>query len=196
VAGEPPDLFDGGRGRGRTILVDAGVGPPGGDFLTEAQGRLPGELERLDAWPDTVFLTHVHIDHVGWNATFGGVPLVAHGDSIALSAERGRPLPGTTAVAGEAELAPGVVAFETPSHLPGHMSVRVGDELVVLGDVAVHPAQLDKPDLAYVHEHDPERSATTRVDVLSAYGARILAAGHFPGAGFGRVVDGVWTAVA
>jgi glyoxylase-like metal-dependent hydrolase (beta-lactamase superfamily II) len=78
-----PELFDGGRwrlpfrsylirGEGRAILVDSGVGPAGGDFLPEAQGLLPGELERLDARPDTVFFTHVHIDHVGWNAAFAG----------------------------------------------------------------------------------------------------------------------------
>ena len=168
------------------------MGPPGGEFLPEAQGWLPGELERLRAWPDTVFLTHVHVDHVGWNAAFEGVAFVAHRESIALSEERGRPLPGATAVAGEAELAPGVIAFETPGHLPGHMSVRVGDELVVLGDVAVHPAQLARPGLAYIYDADAERSAQTRADVLSAYGDRILAAGHFPGSGFGRFVDGRW----
>ncbi|MGE5275210.1 MAG: MBL fold metallo-hydrolase [Verrucomicrobiota bacterium] len=199
-----PELFDGDRWRlpfrsylirgvGRTILVDTGVGPRGGEFLPEAQGWLPGELERLHAWPDTVFLTHIHIDHVGWNATFVGVPFVAHRQSIALSAERGRPLPGATPVEGEAELAPGVVAFETPGHLPGHMSVRVGDEIVVLGDVAVHPAQLALPGLVYLSDADPRRSARTREEVLSAYGDRILAAGHFPGSGFGRMADGIWS---
>ena len=202
-----PELFDGDRwllpfrsylirGRGRTILVDTGVGPPGGDFLPDAQGRLPGELERLQAWPDTVFLTHVHVDHVGWNAAFAGVPFVAHGRSIALSAERRRPLPGATAIEGETELAPGVVAFETPGHFPGHMSVRVGDELVVLGDVAVHPAQLARPDLIYVSDDDPEQSARTREEVLAVFGDRILAAGHFPGSGFGRVADGIWSPLA
>jgi glyoxylase-like metal-dependent hydrolase (beta-lactamase superfamily II) len=104
-----PELFDGNRwllpfrsylirGRGRTILVDTGVGRAGeGEFLPERQGWLPGELERLDVRPDTVFLTHVHVDHVGWNSAFDGVPFVTHRDSVALSAERGRPLPtGTT----------------------------------------------------------------------------------------------------
>ena len=200
-----PELFDGDRwvlpfrsflvrSADRTILVDTAVGPAGGDFLPEAQGWLPGELERLGAEPDTVFLTHVHVDHVGWNSAFPDAQFVAHRASIALSEERGRPLPGATAVEGEAELAPGVVVFETPGHLPGHMSVRVGDGLVILGDVAVHPAQLADPDLAYVWDHDAERSARTRREVLSAYGDGILAAGHFPG-GFGRVQDGIWTPV-
>jgi glyoxylase-like metal-dependent hydrolase (beta-lactamase superfamily II) len=203
-----PELVDGDRwtlafrsyliqGSGRTILVDTGVGPSGGgEFLPERQGWLPGELDRLGASPDTVFLTHVHVDHVGWNHLFEGVRFIAHRESIELAEERGRPLPGVVAVEGEAELAPGVVAFETPGHLPGHMSVRVGDELVVLGDVAVHPAQLVRPELVYVFDADAERSTATRVHVLAEYGDRVLAFGHFPGSGFGRIVDGVWTALS
>jgi glyoxylase-like metal-dependent hydrolase (beta-lactamase superfamily II) len=125
-----PDLFDCGRwrlpfrsylirGGGRTILVDTGVGPAGeGEFLPERQGWLPGELERLDATPDTVFLTHVRVDHVGWNHLLEGVAFVAHRESVALAEERGRPLADALAVEGEAELTPGVVAFETPGHLP------------------------------------------------------------------------------
>jgi glyoxylase-like metal-dependent hydrolase (beta-lactamase superfamily II) len=202
-----PELFDGDRwrlpfrsylirGGGRTILVDTGVGPSGGgEFLPERQGWLPGELERLGATPDLVFLTHVHVDHVGWNHLFDGMPLVAHRESIALSSERGRPLTRATAVEGEAELAPGVVAFDTPGHLPGHMSVRVGDELVIMGDVAVHPAQLARPGLVYVSDDDADRSAQTREQALSAHGDRILACGHFPGSGFGRIVDGMWAAL-
>jgi glyoxylase-like metal-dependent hydrolase (beta-lactamase superfamily II) len=118
---------------------------------------------------------------------------VAHRDSIALSAERGRPLPGATEVEGEAELAAGVVAFETPGHLPGHTSVRVADELVVLGDVAVHPAQFARPGLEYVYDDDPGRASRTREEVLSDYGDRILACGHVPGTGFGRMADGIWS---
>ena len=201
-----PELFDGDRwrlpfrsylirDRGRTILVDTGIGPAGeGEFLPERQGWLPGELERLGARPDMVFLTHVHVDHVGWNFALADVPFVTHRDSVELSAERGRPLPATTtAVDGETELAPGVVAFEAPGHLPGHMGVRVGDELVILGDVAVHPAQLARPELVYVSDDDAELSARTRRDVLAAYGGRILACGHFPASGFGRLVDGLWS---
>ena len=184
------------RGGGRTILVDTGVGPPGGEWLPERQGWLLGELERLGAWPDTVFLTHVHIDHVGWNSAFQGVPFVTHRDSIALSAERERPLPAeATAVEGEAELAPRVVAFETPGHLPGHMSIRIDEELVVLGDVAVHPAMLARPSLVYVSDDDADRSARTREEAVSAYSDRILACGHFPGSSFGRLLDGIWTPI-
>jgi glyoxylase-like metal-dependent hydrolase (beta-lactamase superfamily II) len=204
-----PELFEGEAWRlpfrsflirtaGRVVLVDTGVGPAGGgDWLPDRQGWLLEELARVGVPPDavdTVFLTHVHVDHVGWNHAFERARFVAHRDSIPLSAERGRPLPERTdAVEGEAELAPGVVAFEAPGHLPGHMGVRVGDEVALLGDVAVHPAQLVRPGLVYTADGDPERCAETRREVLARYGDRILGCGHFPGTGFGRLVDGVWT---
>ena len=122
---------------------------------------------------------------------------MTHRDSIALSAERQRPLPAeATAVEGEAELAPGVVAFETPGHLTGHMSIRIDEELVVLGDVAVHPAMLARPSLVYVSDDDDDRSARTREEAVSAYSDRILACGHFPGSSFGRILDGVWSPIA
>jgi hypothetical protein len=73
------------------------------------------------------------------------------------------------------------------------MSVRVGDELVVLGDVAAHPAQLARPGLAYVYDDDLARATCTREEVLSAYSDRILACGHFPGTGFGRIANGIWS---
>jgi glyoxylase-like metal-dependent hydrolase (beta-lactamase superfamily II) len=114
--------------------------------------------------------------------------------SVALSEERARPLSaGTTAVEGEAGLSPGVVAFETPGHLPGHMSIRIGEELVILGDVSVHPAQFTRPSLVYVSDDAAEPSARTREEMVSAYGDRILACGHFPGSGLrphaGRHLD-------
>jgi glyoxylase-like metal-dependent hydrolase (beta-lactamase superfamily II) len=60
------------RSQGRTILVDAGIGPadaPLARFLNRA-GRLLEELRAEGVGPDdidTVVLTHLHADHVGWN---------------------------------------------------------------------------------------------------------------------------------
>ena len=74
------------------------------------------------------------------------------------------------------------------------MSIRIEEELVVLGDVAVHPAMLARPSLVY--DDDADRSARTREEAVSAYSDRILACGHFPGSSFGRLLDGIWTPIA
>jgi len=94
-----PELFSGGdwrlpctcfflRARGTTVLVDTGVGPPGlWDWQAESEGRLVDELHPADV--DLVFLTHLHIDHVGWNADADKRPLfrryVVHEDALAFA---------------------------------------------------------------------------------------------------------------
>jgi glyoxylase-like metal-dependent hydrolase (beta-lactamase superfamily II) len=75
--------------RGATVLVDTGLGPFGLDpFLPAWQGRLPQALAAAGVAPeqvDLVVLTHLHVDHVGWNMR-DGVPFfpnaryVAHRD--------------------------------------------------------------------------------------------------------------------
>jgi hypothetical protein len=130
------------RSDGVTILVDTGVGPPGlWDWTAEREGELPRALAQLgvDAGDiDIVFLTHLHIDHVGWNADLEGVALfpraryVVHRDSLACARQRdGRAHVQRCIVAladrfetvdGGVELAPGVAAFVSPGHFPGHMA--------------------------------------------------------------------------
>ncbi len=112
-----PELFDGDsvrlpsgsflvRSARETVLVDAGVGPDGGDpWPGDREGRFLAELERAGVAPaevDVVFLTHVHADHVGWASAFPGARFATHCDGIAIAAESGRELPaGIEAVAGE-----------------------------------------------------------------------------------------------
>ncbi len=192
-----------------TILVDTGVGPAGGgSWLPDRQGRLLDELERAGVRAidvDVVFNTHIHFDHVGWNQAFERARLVMHEANWQLAherADREHVRPSLLALAdrvetieGDAELAPGVVAFDTPGHAPGHMSVRVGEEVILLGDVAPHPAQLADPTLVFDYDEDAETAVLTRRQLLAAYGDRILACGHFPAGGFGRLADGVWIPV-
>jgi len=189
------------RSEADTLLVDTGVGPSGGDpWPGDREGRFLKELDRVGVRPDdvdTVFLTHVHVDHIGWSSAFGGARFVTHRDGIALATERGRDLPGgIEPISGETELVPGVVAFETPGHLGGHMSVRVGEDLVILGDAAAHPAQLAEPERVFAFDEEPHVAVETRRELLAAYGDRILACGHYPGSGIGRMVDGAWSPLA
>lgn len=195
-----------------TILVDTGVGPPGlWEWTAEEEGRLPGALEELGVHVedvDVVFLTHLHVDHLGWNTGLEGVPYfsraryVAHRDAIAFALQRAE-LPHIRRcveplvdrfeiVSGDVELAPGVTAFAAPGHYPGHMAVRLssnGSRAVLLADVAVHPAMLDRPELEYVSDADPATCADTRRALLPELVDQdvLVACGHYPGGGIGHV---------
>ena len=65
------------RSAGRTMLVDTGIGPGPVEVFGGLRGALPDELRRhgvdVDG-VDLVFLTHMHLDHVGWNLTAEGRP--------------------------------------------------------------------------------------------------------------------------
>ena len=60
------------RSRGRTLLVDTGVGPSSLGLATwlKTGGKLPDRLRAAGVSPEdveTVVFTHLHPDHVGWN---------------------------------------------------------------------------------------------------------------------------------
>jgi len=211
------------RSGGRTVLVDTGVGPPGlwEDWDRDFEGRLPEELEAAGAAPadvDVVFLTHLHIDHVGWNTDADARPFfpnaryVVHRDALEYARGEGRRNHTTRTidpvsfeeVDGETELAPGVTAFELPGHYPGHMGVRIRSdaaEAVILGDAAAHPMLLDRPRDTFANDLDAERAMETREQLLPDLVDRdvLVVCGHYPDGGIGRAVrhDGrvLWTAV-
>jgi glyoxylase-like metal-dependent hydrolase (beta-lactamase superfamily II) len=217
--GEFPELFAGRdwvlpfrafvlQRRGTTVLVDTGVGPPTTDaaaFLPQRQGRLLDALRALDVAPaaiDVVFLTHLHVDHIGWCDAFPGAQVFAHGDDWEFFVERIHH-PATAGlrkvfeqgrlelVRGQFSPAADLVGEPTPGHTPGHMSLRIGDAGMILGDVAVHPAQVVQPGLVYAGgDVDAQRAAGTRRSVLeeACREGVVVGGGHFPGTGFGRVV--------
>ena len=228
-----PDLFASGSWRlpvkvyllrtdGLTILVDTGVGPPGlWGWTAEDEGRLPEALDELGVRRkdvDVVFLTHLHIDHLGWNADLDGAPFfpraryVVHRDAFEYareSQERSHVARCVEALVDrfelltdDAELAPDVTAFVAPGHYPGHMALRIdsrGTRATILGDVAPHPALLDRPEWVYAFDEDRAENITpTRRELVTQLiDSDVLAAcGHYPGTGIGHVVtrDGrvVW----
>jgi glyoxylase-like metal-dependent hydrolase (beta-lactamase superfamily II) len=232
-----PSLFDGPewplpcrcfllRSEEATVLVDTGVGPAGlwTEWTAETEGGLPPALDELGVSRedvDVVFLTHLHIDHLGWNTDTNGevffprARYVVHRDAVAFARDRSE-LPHIARcvvpllerfelVSGEIELAPGVSAHELPGHYPGHMGVRVesgGRRLELIADLAVHPAFLQEPDWVYVADGDPLVCAETRRRVVPGLvGESVLVAcGHYPGSGIGRLVTRdsriVWEEVA
>ena len=202
---------------GATILVDAGVGPAGeGDFLPARQGRLPELLEENGTSPDDVellVLTHLHVDHVGWAHLFERARIVAarrdyeyFAETRAGSAYFERNVRALVD-AGRMELIDqttvglldGVVAEPLPGHTPGHtgVSVHIGDDhLRLLGDLALHEAQLADPDLWFDGEVDRAAAAQARRSVFktvvasdAVVGLSHLACGlgkvHIDGGGFG-----------
>jgi glyoxylase-like metal-dependent hydrolase (beta-lactamase superfamily II) len=148
------------RSQGRTILVDTGMGStatnPGAiEMFTGGQdGHLMQELQSVGVWPediDTVFFTHLHPDHVGWNltqvgddtrATFPQARYVTHeADWNAFKrpeVQANFPFPfwqetlGPLETMGVLDLLSGeqvltgeITAIPTPGHTPGSMSLSI-----------------------------------------------------------------------
>jgi glyoxylase-like metal-dependent hydrolase (beta-lactamase superfamily II) len=213
------------RARDRVVLVDTGVGGPGvpGATWIGAPGRLPEELAAAGVDPDEidlVVLTHLHLDHVGWNLAWDGdrprprFPraryLVQRAD-WELFGSRGdqndreafdrcvaplRDLGVAELVDGDRVLDRQLTLLHTPGHTPGSQSLLVasGDDTVLLwGDVANHPAQIGEPDWGPGSDVQPEVARRTRRRLLERIEteAMRLAPAHFPEP-FGTVtrVDG------
>ncbi|WP_405827493.1 MULTISPECIES: MBL fold metallo-hydrolase [unclassified Streptomyces] len=182
-------------------LVDAGIGPA--DSLAASwapvPGALPASLAAAGIEPsevDTVVLTHLHTDHVGW-AVVGGEqtrPFFPNAAYLLQQAELNaleeiNPQLRSTVIDplqragqlrlldGDTPLRSGERVFATPGHTPGHQSVLVasGRELVaVTGDLLVHAIQVLHPELAYAHEMDPGQARASREQVLQSWAADTL----------------------
>lgn len=189
-----------------TVLVDTGVGPqamgPGGKLLADLKksGVDPEDV-------DTVFLTHLHGDHLGWSVRTDGEPVFANARYVTQAVEWEISVPylgqGIAALddLGVLELLDGeemvgeeLTAIPTPGHSPGHSSLLVasqGQQALVSGDAIVHPAQATEPTWNVQFDMDKEQAARTREMLLvwlEADGITV-AAGHIPGSGFGRIVS-------
>jgi glyoxylase-like metal-dependent hydrolase (beta-lactamase superfamily II) len=102
-------------------------------------------------------------------------------------------------VEGENEILPGVRILPAPGHTPGHLALLLdsgGQQLLNLGDAAVHPLHLEHPEWENGFDLSPEVAAATRRSLLErAAAARMhVMAFHFPYPSVGRVEarNGAW----
>jgi len=214
------------RSQGRTLLVDTGLGNASsnpnvvanigsgldGVLLTELQaaGFQAGGI-------DTVFLTHLHPDHVGWNVTrdegnesptFPNARYVAHEadwaafdtpldsqifgyDWWAQTVAPLRRLGVLDLISGETELTGELTVTPTPGHTPGSMSMIVnsgGERAFIMGDVFHGPAQVTETEWVFHYDMDPDQAGRTRRDMLDRAEQDNAAIAICHHSGFGRVV--------
>ncbi|MQF89348.1 MAG: MBL fold metallo-hydrolase [SAR202 cluster bacterium] len=214
------------RSEGRIILVDTGVGSmatnPGAvtAFAGGADGRLLSDLQSAGVNKediDTVFLTHLHPDHVGWNVNNDGprpVPAfpnaryVFHQDdweafrpprdseAFGLTFWEETLMPLETAgvtepLSGEQSITSEITAILTPGHTPGSMSLAIdsgGEKALVMGDVFHGPPQVSEPSWVFAFDADPDTAVQSRNRMLDRAEAENAIMAICHSTGFGRIV--------
>jgi N-acyl homoserine lactone hydrolase len=189
------------------ILVDTGLNPealadPVAHYESEALGMFVLEqetslAEQVDlATLTKVVMTHLHFDHAGGLAQIpASVPVfvqqrewVAAHDAIAMQknfflirdydpiADQVVLLDGDHDLLGDGS----VELLFTPGHTPGHQSVRVGERLVIGGDVSHYASGLDDHRFpVFAADFEAQRESAERLRALRDAGA-VVRPGHDP----------------
>ena len=162
------------------VLVDTGMTelhPLVADMDARLQPLSDQDLDLTSI--DMVVSTHLHFDHCGGNHLFAGKPIYVQRQELddALSQDdytirEWVEAPGVQyePVDGELELLPGLRLVPAPGHTRGMQMVVIetGERPVVVGgDVAVWPGELDEPQTEgqlRVHALDPELVWLTHLD--------------------------------
>lgn len=183
----------------QSVLVDSGFGPHGDMLGHPAPGELIADFERngIDLNTiDTVFLTHLHGDHVGWNLredlpnrplSFPNARYMVHEadwnhfttEEMLTDPNRGEAtnrsvlplerLGVLDLMHGETELAPGITAFPTPGHTPGHMSLLIAsknERALLVGDILGSPMQATETAFHYSPDWDGQMGIEIRNSIL------------------------------
>ena len=205
---------------GHTTLIDTGLGEGDHPFEDSEWGLLAADMtskgiSREDV--NTVVVTHLHRDHVGWNTVDSDDGPVAYfpnarywvpradwdtftrraGMSMfAYIRERVMPLMDMGVlefIDGEQAITQNVAALPTPGHTPGHTSYLItsaGESAVVLGDAAHVPLQAHHTNWSPRADTNPTLSSESRAQMFDRIEKdhSLVVSGHFPTPGFGRLV--------
>ena len=163
------------RGRGRTILVDAGTG--GG--VLETSLRAAGSAPDDEYWQDDAMLNRANARGQR-NFALARRTLDAYSRSLGFLEDR--------------EVVTGIHPVWLPGHTPGHSGFRIdaaGQSLLIWGDIVHFPhIQAARPAAAIAFDCDPVQARATREAILAqAASENLLIAGmHLGGSGFVHIV--------
>jgi glyoxylase-like metal-dependent hydrolase (beta-lactamase superfamily II) len=206
------------RSDGKTILVDTGLGEKQREGYP--QGKLLDNLREAGvtaADVDLVLITHLHVDHVGWNTvlrdgrwtpTFPNARyLIVREEWEFFSTdptqrvtphitENVLPLEGSgqlDLVEGAHAVTPDLTLVPAPGHTPAHACLAVvsgGEKAMIVGDLAHHPVQLTETAWQMAFDMNKPLAAETRERITQRMEADggVTIGGHFPSPGFGRLV--------
>lgn len=195
------------------VLIDAGIGtvvtPPfrGGHLLESL-----GELGLTAADITDVCFTHLHFDHVGWATQKGKVVFenatyrchradwqhFVDGDDPGAARKLAPIADRIEFWEKDVTLFPGLDVTGAPGHTPGSTIFVVsdgGEQAMLLGDVVHCPIELIEDDWEAIVDVDPVLARRTRESLAREIEGKDvpLAASHFPGLQFGRLLPGEGT---
>jgi glyoxylase-like metal-dependent hydrolase (beta-lactamase superfamily II) len=199
---------------GQRILFDNGLGSE--KLYGPDSGRLPASLAEAGVAPASIgamVLTHAHSDHCWGTMGDDGTPNFPNATIYIAQSElefwesnppgerRERSIAGVRRhllplrdrmrlIRDGEEFLPGVQAWHTPGHTPGHMSFLFAGGWCLTGDVAFHdPLSYAFPEAHSAFDTDPQQAVTTRLRLLDRLAhERLRVVGyHQPWPGLGHI---------
>ena len=198
------------RSRGNIVLVDTGLGAGPHERMGGIRGALMDKLKSAGIKPEdvnSVVITHLHGDHIGWNVTqVGGKPkatfpkakyyiprgdwehftkpdILANTPAVKTNAVPLQELGVMELVGDNAKITPELTTLFTPGHTPGHISLLIssqGQKGCIVGDLFHSAAQVTESNWLAGADMDKELARRTRNTVLERLEKEgcIVAAGH------------------